>query len=294
MVFRSSIKEKIKLLCVIGHGANLLHHFINHYKKYVDEINFVVYETDETINLNEDVKEIVKNYNNVKIIKTVKNRIYDWEKVTLLYNMVKSDGLNDWWVISDIDEFHLYPKNDLHKIIKECESNHWEMVRGGFIDRIGENGEFVEIEENKSIWKQFPNAGFFRYPLSKACPNKICIVKGSVEITAGQHYAKIDGQTTWRWQGWNHPLITPTDLYSVQVHHFKWDKTSIDRIKSVADINQDYSYSKEYYTMYHALRKNKFKINLDNPDFLFEKNLIKGEFKEYKNWNKLIKKIISI
>ena len=33
--------------------------------------------------------------------------------------------------------------------------------------------------------------------------------KGYVELTSGQHYAKIDGYTTWKWQGWNHPLINP-------------------------------------------------------------------------------------
>ena len=47
------------------------------------------------------------NYNNVKIVKTVTDRIFDWEKVTSLYNMVRAKKPNDWWVIADIDEFHL-------------------------------------------------------------------------------------------------------------------------------------------------------------------------------------------
>lgn len=290
----SSTGEKIRLLTVIGHGTNLINHFVNHYKDMVHDINFIVYESDATPNLLKDVKELIKNYNNVNIIKSVKNRVYDWERVTLLYNMVKSEDLKSWWVISDIDEFHLYPDNSLLKVVDECENNNWNIVRGGFIDRIGKDGEFVEIVEKESLWKQFPNAGFFRYPMSKACPNKICITRGNIEITAGQHYAKIDGHTTWRWQGWNHPLIAPVEIFSVQVHHFKWDKTSIDRIKSVADINQDYAYSKEYGIMYNALRKNRFKLNFENPEYFFEKNQTKPDYKNYKNWNKLIKKIISI
>ncbi len=293
MASPSSIKNNIRLLTVIGHGKNLIHHFIDHYQKYVDEINFVVYETDETKDLNKEIREIIKNYNNVKIIKTVKNRIYDWEKVTLLYNMIKSEHPHDWWIISDIDEFHLYPKN-LNEMIKDCENYGWEIIRGGFIDRIGEDGEFPELTDDTSIWKQFPNAGFFRYPMSRACPNKICVIKGNIEITAGQHYAKIDGHTTWRWQGWNHPLIAPVEECSVQVHHFKWDKTSVERIKSVANINQEYAYSKEYNDMFTSIRKNKYKINIENPDYFFEKNLTKGNYKEYKNWYKLIKKIITI
>jgi hypothetical protein len=134
--------------------------------------------------------------------------------------------------------------------------------------------------------------GYFRYPLSGANPNKICIMKGYVELTNGQHYAKINGHTTWKWQGWNHPLINPHSF--VQVHHFKWDKTSIERIKAVADVNKEYSYSDEYRIMYKELVKSKFKINLNNPEFMFETSNGQVEFKRYKQWDKLIKKIISI
>lgn len=284
----------IRLVSVIGHGKELVPHFINHYSKYVDEIHFVIYETEQYNNLSKEVSDIIKDFGNVKIVKTINDRIFDWEKVTQLYNFIKSKSPNDWWVVADIDEFHLYPNDSLRDIIKDCQENGWDIVRGGFIDRIGRGGEFPEIVEDISIWEQFPNAGFFRYPMSQACPNKICIMKGYVEITPGQHYAKIDGHTTWRWQGWNHPLIAPIETYSVQVHHFKWDKTSIDRIKAVAEIKKDYSYSDEYNKMFLSLYKSKFKINLDKSEFMFELGLIYPNFDKYKKWNKLIKKIISI
>ena len=284
----------IRLVSVIGHGKELIPHFIKHYSSYVDEIQFVIYETDLYNNLTNEVSELIKGNNKVKIVKTIKDRIFDWEKVTQLYNFIKSKSPNDWWVVADIDEFHLYPNDNLKQIINDCELNGWDMVRGGFIDRIGRGGEFSELVEEVSIWEQFPNAGFFRYPMSNACPNKVCVMKGHIEITSGQHYAKIDGHTTWKWQGWNHPLIAPIETHSVQVHHFKWDKTSIDRIKSVAEIKKDYSYSDEYNKMFLSLYKNEFKINLDKSEFLFELGLIYPNFDKYKNWNKLIKKIISI
>lgn len=284
----------VKLLTVIGHGVNLLPHFIEHYQKHVDEINIAVYETKLYPNLTKEVNEVIKNYEKVNVVITTRERIFDWEKVTHLYNFIKSKQKDCWYVIADIDEFHLYPNDSLHKLIYDCEENDWDIVRGGFIDRIGRGGEFNELLDNVSIWEQFPNAGFFRYPMSNACPNKICVLKGWIEITSGQHYAKIDGQTTWRWQGWNHPLIAPIDLYSVQVHHFKWDKTSIERVKAVASINQDYAYSDEYREMYKELSKSKFKIDLKNPEFMFELTDGQSEFRRYKQWNKLIKKIISI
>jgi hypothetical protein len=261
---------------------------------YVDEINYIVYNTDERPKLHEEVQDIIEGYDNVKIVKTQYDRIFDWERVTQLYNFVKSKKPNDWWVIADIDEFHLYPEESLNLLISDCNKNSWDIVRGGFIDRIGRGGDFVELKSDESIWEQYPNAGFFRYPMSYACPNKICVVKGYVEITSGQHYAKINGQTTWRWQGWNHPLIAPIETHSVQVHHFKWDSSSIKRIKSVADLKQDYSYSTEYELMYNELKKTKFKINVTKEEFHFELGMIQPEYQGYRNWNKLIKQIISI
>jgi hypothetical protein len=281
-----------RLVTVIGHGVLLLPHFIDHYIKYVDEICIVVYETENYPTLINDVNKIIMNYDNVSVVRVHQHRIFDWDMVTMLYNYVTNKHPNNWWVVADIDEFHLYPTNSLSTVIWDCERNGWDIVRGGFIDRVGVDGEFPEIVQNKTIWEQFPSAGFFRYPLSKANPNKICVMKGYVELTSGQHYAKIDGHTTWKWQGWNHPLICP-DM-TVQVHHFKWDKTAIDRIFDVAKLNEDYSYSSEYMVMFKELNKVKGKIDLNKPEYMFELGLIYPEYERYRNWNKLINKITAI
>lgn len=281
----------LRLLSVIGHGIELLPHFIDHYSRMVDEIHLIVYESEIYPDLRREVRDRISSNKKVKIVESIYDRIFDWNKVTELYNKHKGKKSNDWWMIADIDEFHLYPEPPIH-IINDCNANGWEIVRGGFIDRIGEGGEFSKVEENNSIFDQFPIAGFFRYPMSGACPNKICLIKGGIEITSGQHYAKILGQTTWRWQGWNHPQIAPVDVYSAQVHHFKWDSTCLERIKSVADVKQDYSYSDEYKMMYDAIIHNESKIDVGNPEFMFEYGC--WEFKDYKKWNLLIKKIISI
>ena len=260
----------------------------------VDELHIVVYDTENK--QYEKVKEITDIYKGkIFLYKHSDTEEYNWETVTACYNEIKSKYPDDWWIVSDDDEFHIYSK-DLKEIIQDCDKNGWKIVRGGFIDRIGENGKFKEIENfdnNKSIFSQYPYAGFFRYPMSKACPNKICIVKGDIEITAGQHYAKIDGHTTWRWQGWNHPLIAPVDVYNVQVHHFKWDKTVIDRIKKIADIKKEYAYSDEYFKMYQSLRNSNFQINLLSEEYEFE-NCPVANFDSYKGWKKLFNKIISI
>jgi hypothetical protein len=148
----------IRLLTVIGHGTNIIEHHIKHYSKYVDEINYIVYTTDERPKLHEEVQDIIEGYDNVKIVKTQYDRIFDWKRVTQLYNFVKSKKPNDWWVIADIDEFHLYPEDSLNLLISDCNKNSWDIVRGGFIDRIGRGGDFVELKSDESIWEQYPNA----------------------------------------------------------------------------------------------------------------------------------------
>jgi hypothetical protein len=282
----------IRLVTVVGHGVELLPHFIKHYSQYVDEIYVVPYVSDVSPNIDQDITNIAKNHKNVIVCDVVRDRVFDWEKVTQIYNYTKSKYPNDWWVVADIDELHLYPNDHLSLLIKTCNEYGYDLVRGGFIDRIGPDGEFVELKDDISIWEQYPNAGFFRYPMSGANPNKICVMKGYIELTSGQHYAKLDGFTTWKWQGWNHPLIYNSGY--VQVHHFKWDKTSINRIKEVANVKQSYSYSDEYQKMYNELRKSRFKIDLTKPEFMFTYGPNKPKFGEYTKWNNLIKKIISI
>jgi hypothetical protein len=278
----------IRLVTVTGSRTNTLWHMLSYYKDRVDEIYVVVYEWDG-FSTYDDVLAITKQFPNVRIVDRVVAEKYNWEMVTTLYNKTKMLHPNDWWVVADDDEFHKYSK-DLYEIVSDCDKNGWELVRGGFIDRIGENGTFPEIDNDEDIFEQFPLAGFFRYPLSGACPNKICILKGHIELTPGQHYAKIDGHTTWKWQGWNHPLIAPVNEYNVQVHHFKWDSTCIERIKAVADIKQLYSYSDEYKKMYQALRSNNFEIDITDSRFMIEH----AGFWGYNQWNKLFKIILSI
>jgi len=281
----------IRLVTVTGSRTTTLKHMLNHYKDMVDEMHIVVYDWEEKSNLSE-VQTIVSEFKNAKIVKVVVEELYNWEKVTKLYNEVKSSHPNDWWVISDDDEFHSYSYS-LKSIIAACDMNGWNIVRGGFVDRIGVDGEMVELLDTDDIFEKFPYAGFFRHPLSGANPNKICIAKGYVEITNGQHYAKIDGYTTWKWQGWNHPQIAPIDKYNVQVHHFKWDSTCAGRIRHVANQNKDYSYSEEYRVMYRALSKYRFKLPLDDERFGFELSPT-YHYLGYSKWEQLIKQIISI
>jgi len=280
----------LRLITVTGSRTNTLYHTLKHYAHLVDEMWVIVYEWDG-FSTYDDVIKITSQFKNAIVKRSGPMEKFNWNHVTDLYNKYKNEHPNDWWIISDDDEMHVYSA-PLYQIIMECDKNGYEMVRGGFIDRLGPDGTFPEINDTEHIFEQFPTAGFFRYPLSYACPNKICLAKGHIKVTPGQHYAEVNGSTTWRWQGWNHPLIHPTA--SVQVHHFKWDSTCIDRIKAVADVQSKNSFSEEYKVMYNALKNNNFKVDITDKRFMIETGLTNPEFNLYKQWNKLFNIIKSI
>ena len=280
----------IRLVTVTGSRTHTLRHMLNHYKDLVDEIYVVVYEWSD-IKTYDLVAAIVSEFPTAKIVDRIVAEKYNWEKVTELYNKTKSLYPNDWWVVADDDEFHIYSK-PLEKIISDCEWNGWNIVRGGFIDRIGLDGGFPEINDRESIFNQFPIAGFFRYPLSGANPNKVCIMKGNVKLLPGQHYAEINGHSNWRWQGWSHPQIAPIDKYNVQVHHFKWDSTCGERIREVANVNKIYAYSEEYRIMYRQLAKLRFKFDVTNEEFKFEN--VGDYYNGHSQWKEILNEIISI
>lgn len=280
---------KINLVTVVGHNTTMLPHMLNHYKDIVDEIYVIVYRQNETDGILDDILKL-----GITPAKIVIEPKFNWERVTELYNEIKRTKPNEWWVVSDDDEFHIYPK-PIKELISECEENDWDFITGGFIDRIGENGEFPIVDRNSNIWEKFPLAGFFRFPLSGACPNKVCIMKGYVDVTPGQHYVDFgNGINSW---GTSHPKRYPIGRGEglIQVHHFKWDSTCVERIKDVAEVKKDYAFSSEYEKMYNAIQWNDFKIDITNSNFLVEKmNNKMSNFFDYTYWNRLSKIITKI
>jgi hypothetical protein len=281
--------QKINLVTVVGHNTTMLPHMLEHYKNIVDEIFVVVYRQHENDGILDEIKSL-----GITPHKIVTEEKFNWERVTQLYNEIKQTKPHEWWVVSDDDEFHVYPK-PIREMISDCEENGWEFITGGFLDRIGENGEFPLVTKETNIWKKFPLAGFFRYPMSGACPNKVCVMKGSVDVTPGQHYAIIDETHVWGKEGVNHPLRYPIGRGEglIQVHHFKWDSTVLERLKEVSKTEKSYSFWEEYRRMYKSIQINDWKIDINNPEFMLE-NMENTFHFDYSKWNRLTRKIIMV
>ena len=77
----------------------------------------------------------------------------------------------------------------------------------------------------------------------------------------------------------------------VQVHHFKWDSTVLERLKEVSETEEDYTFWEEYKKMYNANQEKMIeKINIDESKFGLEEQIpIENEHWDYQYWNRLTK-----
>jgi hypothetical protein len=188
---------------------------------------------------------------------------------------------DEWWIIADPDEFHLY-FDKIHDIIHECEAQGWSFVGGHFLDRFGPGGTLPKIDDS-NIWRQFPIAGVSRTLVTGAPSWKICLAKGAVTLGPGQHFVlPKDGVRA-------HPIRRGF----VQVHHFKWDSTVLARqlhtlatLKSeAADV--DRSCQTVYRTMYDYLVANGNKADVTDPRGLFA-NCPDACFSAYPHWPEIV------
>ena len=275
------------LVTVVGENTHILPHMLKHYEDKVDKVYVVVYRQSDRDDILEKVEDL-----GITPYKVVTEPKYNWNRVTDLYNETKRTKPNDWWIVSDDDELQVYPE-PIEDIIETCERNGYDFVTGGFLDRIGIDGTFPIVDRDTNLHKAFLLAGFFRYPMSGACPNKVTLMKGHQDVTSGQHYAQFKDGNSW---GKSHPKRMPVEEVFTQVHHFKWDSTCISRIKKVANTNMKYAYSKEYQIMYNAIKTSGDKINIENPEYLVEKLKESSyiDYMDYSNWNTLKNKIVTI
>ena len=279
----------MNLVTVCGHNTTMLYHMLRHYKPIVKNFFVNIYANYKSDPIIEEITSIC-NELDIEPHKVWIEEAFNWNIVTQIYNETTSLKPNDWWIISDDDELQLYSK-PIEEIIKECDKNNWEFVTGGFLDRIGENGEFPEITNDSNVWKEMPNAGFFRYPLSKAEANKVTLLKGKHNVVPGQHFIDLGrGKTSW---GKSHPLRYPVEKNFTQVHHFKWDYTVLQRLKEVSKSMSNFTFAHEYKKMLKSIQDRDYTIDLNKREFMFER-VESPNYIEYRKWKILTEKILKI
>tara|TARA_B100001939_G_scaffold103953_1_gene89908 strand:+ start:612 stop:1517 length:906 start_codon:yes stop_codon:yes gene_type:complete len=282
-------RRSMNLVTVCGHNTTMLYHMLRHYQPNVKNFFVNIYANYEDDPIIEEATSICRELG-IEPHKVWIEEPFNWDKVTEIYNETISLKPDEWWVVADDDELQVYSK-PIEEIVEECEENGWEFVRGGFIDRIGEGGDFPKITKESNVWKEMPNAGFFRYPLSRAEANKVTLLKGKHGVVSGQHFIQFDnGDTSW---GDYHPLCYPIEKNFTQVHHFKWDYSVLQRLKEVSSSKLHEAFSHEYKKMLSAIEYLDYKLDLNEREFMFER-VESPDYKQYRKWKPLTKKILKI
>ncbi|WP_405554698.1 glycosyltransferase family 2 protein [Streptomyces canus] len=151
-----------------------------------------------------------------------------------LKEYVMSRRPDDWYVVADIDEFHVY-SHPLGELLEKCERLGVDHVNGCFLDRVGADGELLKVDTG-SLWKRYPLAGAVSTGISKALPLKTGIARGRVELLTG-HHSTVSGHGLSRSEGF------------IQVHHFKWTESALLRLRHRVDSLSQVHWQAENYAL---------------------------------------------
>jgi hypothetical protein len=178
------------------------------------------------------------------------------ELIVRVYAQSRNRYPNDWHILADQDEFHCYPC-DLSELEEMCDKNEYDCVSGCWIDRIAADGGFPEIEQNRSVWEQFPIGAFLSYPIGAADPRKVVLTRSGVNLVKGQHFAT-NGRSC------------PITKAFVQVHHFKWLAGIVSNLEARAALLKADGYTQhvESFRFLRHIKNHGDRINLDDPRIL--------------------------
>lgn len=178
----------ITVICSIHTNIELLPHFITHYKSMgVENFIFGVWSGK-----NNPIWENIKQFetDSIKFIKSYDEPLSEPPE-TAFANRIRTEFLkeNDWYIPTDLDEFHVFDKNvNVFDVIDDLNRNGEDCVLGQMVDRTTLDGSIpLHITETPSIWEQFPKNCYLTRELLGAYDKKISLSKQPLYIIEGHH-----------------------------------------------------------------------------------------------------------
>ena len=166
------------------------------------------------------------------------------------WHMMQYANPSDWVLYADADELHEYDGGGLHQLLALCEEEGYDHVIGKFNDRVTETGELPWVHHEKPIWEQFPKSFPVTEVLAGGMPYKIVAARARLEVTNANH--NIGGAA----RSLRNKCV---------VHHFKWDKSVISRLRRrVKEYRaRGFEWASESEAVLYHLESNDWKLNFE-------------------------------
>ncbi|MEH1128484.1 glycosyltransferase family 2 protein [Micromonospora sp. CPCC 206061] len=215
-----SVLPRVHLAAVVGGGdALLLRHLVEHYRAHGVESFYVCRHVESTSDpLYEQIEQAARDAG-IEIFRTFVGP-WDDEMYERLMLEARSQHPDDWYVVVDLDEFHVYDR-PLADLIELAEHGGYDHVDGCFVDRVAADGGFPDVDGD-SLWERFPLGGSITSRLVQAPSIKTGLALGRVPLHIGHHGAR-GGRGL------------PREVSYIQVHHFKWTGSVVDRMRKRID-----------------------------------------------------------
>lgn len=235
---------KIYLRTVVSAHENplLVRRFVEHYRFFgVDEFLVCINEKEGC----DDSVERVFLDQGIAVTRKWKGPYSEYVRLDIQNELVSALNDQDWVVNADIDEFHRFP-SDLNDIINLCEYKGFEWARGGLIDRFTKDGVIPILQEDVSLFEQFPVEGCIHQlkPGSKLRTRvtgfsgkifqpKIVFNKKKHETGNGNHFIGSFRKPK--------KLFKRGYPYRIPVDHFKWHGDVLNNVINIQsdDLNAD-------------------------------------------------------
>jgi hypothetical protein len=253
----------IRLASVVGGDTTLLGYAIPHYRALGVESFHIARQVEDSADPGLAASVAVMRDQGLDFSRICVSPWHEDLNARLIREAMAS-APHDWWVIADLDEFHVYDR-PLSEVIGYCEDNGCDYVSGAMLDRVAAGGELRDVEScgERSIWEQYPLAGLVTFRVLHAMPTKVTLACGTVELDYGQHRT---------WNG----TPAPSDALYPQVHHFKWTATIRARLEQrVAAYSSAHWQTVEGAVIDESIRvlrhidDNAGRIDISRPDFDF-------------------------
>lgn len=269
---------RVHVISMLGGDVAVVPHMIEHYRGHGVE-SFIFIRHAETVD--DPVYQAAEDAVRAAGLALFDTHIGPWHEdlnATLIERAMSAHP-GDWFVVADLDEFQVYDR-PLADLLSWCQRSGYDYVEGCYLDRVALDGRLPAVVDG-SLWDQFPLAGGLSFPLLGATPTKVGLARGFVQLELGHHTARNGRGAPHR------------DAY-LQVHHFKWNDSVVERTR----LRKSRFESGEWSLVYPSVLSEAIRfldhiaahggqIDVAEPLFMFAK--CGAAFTDYPRWSEMVR-----